>query len=205
MIIQQKYYNIMLCLLGCSVYAGVPNIPAADDLLAGCDQVQSAFKDDAQELLSLLSSLANVASVLNDVTQKRQNSFNGYNQQLLNYQTLLAQEQQKLDVLREQGLLEQADIKSKINTLNLDGTAQIETLQNSIASLQDAIKTLQENLTTISNLTQSRVDGVNAMVSSYGDFENVRLNFKDQLDVLLNQIRAYVGTIADQNSLLQAK
>lgn len=206
MIMQQKYYAIMLCVLGCSLaLASIPDISTTDDLLAGCGEVADAFKRDAQELQSLLGSLANVANTLNEVTQKRQGAFNGYVQQLENYQNLLAQEQQNLSLLQQQGLTDQADVQNKIDQLNLEGNDAIVTLQSSIAVLQESIRTLQENLATISNLTQSRVDGVNEMINAYGDFEGVRLSFKDQLDSLLDQIRSYIGTTAEQdNNLLQS-
>lgn len=205
MIMKQKYCGMMLCLLGCSVLASVPDISTADDLLAGCGQVADSFKQDAQELQSVLGSLADVANTLNEVTQKRQGAFNGYVQQLQNYQNLLAQEQANLALLQQQGLTDQADVQNKIDKLNLEGNDAIGTLQSSIAVLQESIRTLQENLATISNLTQSRVDGVHQMINAYGDFEGVRLSFKDQLDSLLDQIRSYIGTTAVQdNNLLQS-
>ncbi|RTL06565.1 hypothetical protein EKK58_04490 [Candidatus Dependentiae bacterium] len=202
---RQKYYGIILGLAGCSAFASKPDISIADDLLAGCGEVANAFQQDAKELQDLLGSLANVASALNDVTQTRQNTFNGYTKQLQNYQNLLAQEQQNLALLQEKGVADQSDVQNKIDQLNVEGTSAIDALQVSIGALQQAVKTLQENLSTISNLTQSRVDGVNQMVNAYGDFEGLRLSFKDQLDGLLDQIRSYIGTTAVQdNNLLQS-
>lgn len=205
MIAQNTYGFTMLCLMGTALYAdGVDSASwtAADDLLANCAQVGQAFAQDAQELTSLVDAFENVCVVLNTITQQRQDTFNGYSQQLANYQNLLAQEQQTLALIQAQGVADQLDLQSQIDQTNQKGNEQIVTLKDSIASLQDAILTLQENLATIANLTQSRVDGVNAMVSSYTNFQDVRSTFKDQIDEMLYQIRTYIGTTAKQDASL---
>ena len=199
---KQKYGIVILSLIGSSfLCAALPDLSYGDDLLGGYDQMASAFIQDSQDLTLLLSAFSNIVTILNTITQNRQTTFNSYTQQLQNYQNLLAQEQQNLALLQAQGLADQADLQNKIDLANLQGTAQIENLQSSVASLRDAIATLQQNLTTIANLTQSRVDSVNNMLSAYDNFEAVRLPFKDQLDALLQQIRAYIGTTAITDSL----
>lgn len=204
MIMKQKY-SIAILSLVCSSFlcAELPNISSGDDLLGGYDQMALAFTQDAQDLTNLLAAFSNIVTILNGITQNRQTTFNSYSQQLLNYQTLLQQEQQNLAALQAQGLLDQANLQNQIDLANAQGNAQIIDLQSSIASLQNAITILQQNLTTIANLTQSRVDSVNNMLAAYNGFEAVRLPFKDQLDMLLDQIRAYLGTAAMADALLQ--
>ncbi|HTM05943.1 MAG TPA: hypothetical protein VL201_01770 [Patescibacteria group bacterium] len=201
---KQKYGIAILSLISSSfLCAALADLSNGDDLLGGYDQMASAFTQDSQDLTDLLSHFSNIITILNTITQNRQTTFNSYTQQLQNYQNLLAQEQQNLALLQAQGLADQADLQNKIDLANVQGTTQIANLQSSITSLKDAIATLQQNLTTIANLTQSRVDSVNNMLHAYDNFEAVRLPFKDQLDALLQQIRAYIGTTAVADSLLQ--
>lgn len=193
MIVQKQYSIAMLCLLGSSLYAGLPDV-SPDDLLAGFGQVAESF--DASMLTDLIKSFTNLTVILNNITQNRQATLVAYGTQLQNYQTLLAQAQQQLAVLQLQGLQDQASVQSKIDDANIQGNDQIAALQSSIADLQAKITDLQQNLATIANLTQLRVDSVNEIVSSYGDYKKIlQLDFKDKLDGLLEQIRAYVGTI----------
>lgn len=202
MLIQQKYSVVFMSLVGASLCSQAEVIPA-DDLLAGCAQVSESFKDAGKELSLLIEAFSNVANALNYITQQRQNVFNGYTQQLQNYQYLLSQEQEKLEQIKQQGAAEQGVVGSNIQQLNDYGNEEILKLESSIANLQIAIGTLQENLATISNLTQDRVDSVNAMISSYGEFQSVRVDFKDKLGVLLDQIRSYIGITAVQDGAVQ--
>ena len=200
MIVQKQYSIAMLCLLGGSLYASLPDVSPDDLLAAFVGQAPTSF--DASMLVNLVESFTNLTAILNGITQNRQASFLSYAQQLQNYQTLLAQAQQQLALLQLQGLQDQADVQGQIDSANNQGNSQIATLQSSIADLQANITNLQQNLATIANLTQVRVDNVNDIVSSYGDYKKIlQLDFKDKLDGLLEQIRAYVGTIGVQNPL----
>lgn len=167
------------------------------DLLLGCQGVKEQFNTDTQLLINLEDAFNGVKTALVALAQARNTSLIQYEQQIINYQSLLAEEEKNLIALQDQGVLAKSALQDQIEQVATQSTDEITQLQDLINRTKQAIAELQEDLATITNMNQDSVMGVKDMLQSYNQFTTVRSNFKEQVDQLVAQVNAYTsGTLA---------
>jgi hypothetical protein len=196
------HHKMFLMIIACSLLT----VNAQDviwstdqDLLLKCADVKQQFEDDTANFAQLKDIFTQLSIVLSNLVDYRQDSFDLYQQQLANYQSLLLSEQDVLVQLQNQAEVDQAEVQQSIDQVFQDGSLQVLQLQQSIQDVQVAIQALQENLATLNALDDSRVTAAQDMVNSYNGFESGQVDFKQSVETFLSVLRAYLGSNTTEN------